>query len=177
MNPLRLKASVPSTQTVQWYAVPMGGSRIGEGFRFRPKFQGQYYAEAIDLNTGCVSEIRTESLFFPLAEPLIRDIDKFCEPGENTYTIVIEVTNSELITHTAGQLENRGKNLFAIVHIPIEESVTVTASVANSECATTFMAAPPSCICDSLPAPQLLHADLSNGDPIIRYCSSSPSLN
>ena len=170
---IALEASVPNTQTVHWYTVVSGGTRVGEGLRFRPELQGQYFAEAVDLNAGCTSASRTSAVFFPQAEPLVRDIDKFCNADETTYTLLLEIVNGENITNTAGRLEERGQNRFAVTNVPIDSSVTVNASISISNCTTTFTAAPPLCQCDSLPAPIILDAELSNGNPIIRYCSKA----
>ena len=167
-----IEASVPNNQTVYWYNSQFGGIKVGEGQWFRPELQGQYYAEAVDLSNGCFSGERTTALFFPQAEPLIRDIDKFCDADQDTYTILLEIINGKNITFTAGQLENRGTNQFAIVNIPIESNVTVDASVSVSNCVTSFTAQPPTCICDSLPAPTILN--VFGSDLVIRYCSNEP---
>lgn len=151
---------------VDWYNTRVGGQKIGSGTNFRPDRQGRYFAETIDPNTGCKSNDRTPGLFYPEAAPLIRDIDKFCDDNARSYTIVLEVINGDNIETSFGNLQLLGNNQYSITDIPINNPVEITAETSISGCQQTFSAEPPTCNCDSLPAPTFL-----SETPIIQYCA------
>ena len=53
-----LTATVLAGQTLNWYDAPSGGNLIGTGSPFVPSGPGNYYAEAFDNVTSCVSSTR-----------------------------------------------------------------------------------------------------------------------
>ena len=151
-----LVANVPQGLSVNWYDDPSGGTPLAESnLSYQPSEQGIYFAETIDASNGCKSVARTRVLVFELNEPFIQDIDKFCDADFETYTLIIEATDADRITASAGDLSNTRENLFIVENIPISISTTIEALKQGTGCTTQFLATPPECTCDTLPAPEL----------------------
>ena len=161
-----LEAIVPQGLTVNWYDRREGGMPLATNVRqFRPKEQGRIYAETVDPRTNCVSQERARALVFPEIAPLIKQIDVFCNEEESAYTVVLEVNNQNEISISAGELSNEGNQIFKVSGIPIQETIQITASNDIFDCSTQFQTNPPSCVCDTLPAPSL-------NQSLFEYCEN-----
>ena len=167
-----LMANVPSGQSIRWYTLPTGGEFIGEGPELLPPVQGQYYAEAYDISSGCVSDERVGVSYFPLAEPSIKSIAKICAPDQSTYTLILDLNNGATLEASTGQVNDDGENQFSIAGIPLENEIGITVTSAFSDCSTTFTALPPICGCEDLDAPTL--ATTTTEGAIVVYCSNQP---
>jgi hypothetical protein len=80
-----LTATVDVGLIINWYDAPTGGNLIGTGSPFNPPAPGNYYAEAVDNLTGCVSSTRDEVTLTenPLPNVTASANISICE-GENT---------------------------------------------------------------------------------------------
>ena len=55
-----ISATVPSGQTVDWYDAPSGGNLLASSTTtYNPGAAGTYYAEAVEISSGCTSTTRT----------------------------------------------------------------------------------------------------------------------
>ena len=161
-----LEASVAQGLTVDWYDRREGGNPLATNtLRFSPSGQGRYYAETVDPATNCQSQVRTRTLLFPDREPFIQKIDVFCDTEGTFYTLLLEVTNQDNISASAGNLVNEGNGVYSVSNIPIKDSVLIRATNDFSGCSTQYKGRAPSCICDTLPAPIV-------PENIIEYCDN-----
>ena len=167
-----LTATVVAARSIRWYTQPLGGEVIGEGASWLPPAQGQYYAEAYDPDSGCVSAERTMALYFPLAEPTIRDLAKFCDPDLPTYSVLVAINNGTNIETTMGQIVPEGENQFSIIGIPLENEIVITATSEFSGCISSFTTNAPICTCQDLSAPTLV-TPTTEGAAVV-YCSNGP---
>ena len=162
-----INAEVPEGMTVNWYTEPFGGELIRSNqSEFQPERSGRYYAETYDPNTGCRSNSRTFVLTtHRLDGPIIQEISKYCSLDETTYTVEIEILNTEDIFFSHGSLEF-SDNLFKITNIPKTEKLSLEAFNVSTGCSFQFEAQPPSCFCDNIPPPTPL-------DTIVFFCELS----
>ncbi|MBR9999614.1 MAG: hypothetical protein KFF73_11620 [Cyclobacteriaceae bacterium] len=54
---------------IDWYDSPTGGSPLGSGASFTPPGPGTYYAERVNVNTGCISPTRVSATVKVLPSP------------------------------------------------------------------------------------------------------------
>jgi hypothetical protein len=65
-------ATVPMGQTVDWYDVPTGGTPLASGTEsFTPTAPGTYYAEAVEVVSGCTSTTRTAVTVTEISAPTV----------------------------------------------------------------------------------------------------------
>lgn len=161
-----LKASVPADQIINWYDASFGGQLlIGDSETFIPPGAGLYYAEALLEDESCRSSERTRFFVSQLDAPFIAEYEKFCEAGEQTYTIVLQLERADAITPSGGEPDRGPDNTLIISKIPIDQSIEVYAENYTTGCITSFVSAPPTCGCNILDPPMPEANEIS-------YCNS-----
>ena len=94
-----LTVSVGAGETVDWYAGTSGGSPLATGTTSYtpsiPSVQGvyDYYAEARDIATGCVSDFRTRVVLTIIEEPIVDPIGNVTMCGGDPFNIVFSGTS------------------------------------------------------------------------------------
>ena len=172
-----VNASVGAGLTVDWYDAPIGGQLVASGqTRYTPNGPGIYYAEAVDPQANCRSDVRTSVMLSEIEQPLVSDIEKSCSFDQATYTVVVEVINGDGILPSQGTLEELGNNLYEVSNIPISSTISLAVANQSNGCATQFNITPPECTCPDLPAPSIDQTTISYcaNEPIPTLVASSP---
>jgi gliding motility-associated-like protein len=163
-----LSVSVNPGETVDWYDAPMGGNLLALGSTsFTPPAPGTYYAETVQIVSGCISLSRTAVSVTVAPLPALIDQVIYCSADLATYTIEIIVSNADNISASEGNVVNDGGGLFVISNININNNISVLATNTSTGCFTSFDFDAPECDCPDIDAP-VSDGDLAicEGDPI-----------
>lgn len=76
-----------------------------------------------------------------------------CSADNSTYVVIVEVTNNGIIYPSAGTVTDNGDGTFTISGIPIDDDLTIDASLQNGMCFTTTNFSAPDCDCPNVPLP------------------------
>lgn len=163
-----ISVSVNPGETVNWYDAPVGGNLLQAGSpTYTPPGPGTYYAETVEIVSGCTSLSRTAVSVTIVPLPALIDQVAYCSADLLTYTIEIIVSNADNISASQGNVTNSGGGLFVISNINISNNISVLATNTSTGCFTSFDFDAPECDCPDIDAP-VSDGDLAicDGDPI-----------
>lgn len=149
-----LSVSVGPGETADWYSNAIGGTLLAQGTTtFTPPGPGTYYAETVQIVSGCSSSSRTAVSLTLSPLPALIDFLVYCSQDLSTYTIEIVVSNANVVTASDGDVVNDGGGLFVISNIDINVNISVLASNSSTGCFNSFDFDAPECNCPNINAP------------------------
>ena len=143
-------ASVEEGFQVNWYTSSIGGTLIAQNVdNFTPPGPGRFWAEASSPTLSCKSNDRTPLEVVRAQEPVIKFLDRICSEDESTYTIVLEFEMEVELRNSLLLEERREGTRIIVENIPIDESISITASsnIRGENCDINFDVSPPTCDC------------------------------
>ena len=167
-----ISASVLSSETIDWYVVPSGGTALlvdNTSYTSTEIEAGvyTYYAEARNATTNCVSSSRLAVDYTIKDSPTLSLTSATCSDDLLTYTIVF-VSNGE-VSSTAGIVDNTAKT---ITGITAGTEVTLTA-ISTNGCTTNIVVTAPDCSCPQVATPTNgIPAEICYGDKNIAISAS-----
>ena len=158
-----ISATVPTGETVDWYAGASGGTALVTGnTSYTPATAGTYYAQARVVTSGCTSTTRTAVTVTQNPLPTITvSTAAACSADLLTYSVSVTVS-AGTVTSTAGTISNVG-NVWTISAVPAGTNITLTVTNSTTTCTNTLQVTAPVCNCPTVAAP------VSGGDQ--SYCT------
>ena len=153
-----LVVAVDSTETVDWFLGPLGGTAFLSGVdSFLATVPDIYFVETRDLITGCTSAVRLRVPFDIYPEITLSEVSAICSEDFSNYT-VIATTSGDNIIANIGTVTSLGSSAtidsFEITNIPFGTDVILT-GVNTTGCSISDTITAPECVCPTLEVPNL----------------------
>lgn len=167
-----LSVTVGPGETVDWYNAATGGTLLlADSPTYTPTAAGTYYAETVDIATGCVSTTRTAVTLTINPLPTLADASTSCAADLLSYSVTITLNNADGIVVSEGTVVDNGSGSFTISDIDINNDLVITATDSGSSCSDDFTIPVPDCNCPDIDVP------VSDGDMAICEGETIPTLS
>ena len=155
---------------IDWYDVPTGGALLGSGTVFTPPGPGTFFAETVNINTGCGSEIRVSATLDEISAPAPPSgavNSSYCEGDPVSPVSVDDPGNGYRIDWYS--VSTGGSVLFSGIEFTPSQSGTYYAEVVNINTGCSSLSRVPATV-DEIPAPpnatNPVHASFCGDDPV-----------
>ncbi|KAA3630902.1 MAG: hypothetical protein DWQ02_17200, partial [Bacteroidetes bacterium] len=167
-----LSATPGAGQTIDWYDAAAGGTLLlGDSQTFTPSAAGTYFAEAREINSGCVSSSRTAIILTINPLPSIIDSTTVCSADLLSYSVSITFADADNIIAGSGTVTDNGGGSFTIDGIDPASNLVILALNTTTGCSDNFIITAPDCSCPDVDAP------VNDGDQAICDGDAIPALS
>lgn len=163
-----LIANVGGGTVAEWYNTQNGGNPISTGSTFSPGTPGDYWVQARNTASQCVSP-RVKVQLILKSRPSFLILEKTCAPNLSSYTLRFQ-TDVNSVTAGAYQVNNLNNGVFEITGIPSGQSPFIHMLNPGTGCARDTLVPPAACNC-----PGNLQKPTANA-PVVAACQGSTNV-